>query len=83
MISMQDLIDMVHTEAHEGNNGDTCQDFGHELPTTQLAWIGIDWCRGYPDRLYSKKAKRRDQRRLDRTSRARTRKRAAELRRRR
>ena len=45
--------------------------------------IGVDWCRGYPDRLYSLKAKLRAQRRLNRSSNVRRRKRAAELARRR
>jgi hypothetical protein len=44
--------------------------------------IGIDWCRGYPDRLYSLKAKAHAQRRPDRASRVRAVKRTAELRKR-
>ena len=83
MIAMQNLLDMICTEAFEGNNGDTCEDFGHELPVIDHRWrMGIDWCRGYPDKLYSLKSKRRAQRRLDRRSRVRVVKRRLELERR-
>jgi hypothetical protein len=53
---------------------------GTGAPVVTDRWIiGIDWAHGYPDRLHSLKARARTQRRLDRKSNVRRRKRHAEI----
>ena len=94
MIAMQNLLDMICTEAFEGNNGDTCRDYGHELPlpgerlTNRIdRYVELEAFVARQERiakhldrkLTSLKSKLRAQRRLDRTSIVRHVKRRAEL----
>lgn len=86
MIAMQNLLDMVATEAFEGNNGDTCRDYGHNWfdyavipahkrrPFESIATVGRQPCV-----LVSLKSQVKKQRILDLASNVRLRKRQEEL----
>jgi len=80
MIAIEDLLNMVCTEAFEGNNGDTCRDYGHADPAVrECVYFGMDWAYGAYERTHSLKAMARWQRRLDWTSNVRRKKRRREL----